>query len=148
MKFIHKNAHIIIPALVVLVAVFLIIRGVQKSKQPGTYDAFAQCLTDNGVTYYGAFWCPNCQAQGEMFGKSKKFINYVECSTPQRGQKTVCREAGITSYPTWDIGSVRLEGVQSFETLAMISGCALPGQESVQEADETLSETNGQESEL
>jgi thiol-disulfide isomerase/thioredoxin len=33
---------------------------------PGKYDEFAKCLTDNGAKFYGAFWCPHCQAQKKM----------------------------------------------------------------------------------
>ena len=40
-----------------------------KAKEPGKYDNFAKCLTDKGVVYYGAFWCPNCAQQEKNFGK-------------------------------------------------------------------------------
>src|SRR5471030_2574861 len=69
---------------------------------PGKYDVFAQCLKDKGATFYGAFWCPHCQAQKKEFGSSVKLLPYVECSTPDAsGQTQICIDKGITSYPTW-----------------------------------------------
>jgi len=46
-------------------------------QQPGQYDTFAQCLGEKGAKFYGAFWCPHCQAQKAIFGKSKEFLPYV-----------------------------------------------------------------------
>ena len=95
---------------------------------PGQYDEFAQCLADKGAKYFGAFWCPNCQNQNELFGKSKKFVNYIECSTPNgQGQLQVCIDDSIEAYPTWEFSDgSRLVGTLSFETLAEKTGCELP----------------------
>lgn len=69
---------------------------------PGPYDSLANCLKDKGVKFYGAFWCPHCQTQKQMFAKSAKKLPYVECSTPDgKAQNQVCIDAGIASYPTW-----------------------------------------------
>ncbi len=127
MKFLSKNLHIIIGVIILALVAFFVIRGIQNARQPGEFDAFTQCLTDSNVTYYGAFWCPNCQEQERLFGRSKRFINYVECSTPQRTQKAVCNEAGIEAYPTWDIDGFRVQGVQPLESLALATSCELPG---------------------
>ncbi len=85
----------------------LIVIGVASSfyvgSKPGKYDTFAQCLADKGVIFYGAFWCPHCQAQKASFGKSAKLLPYTECSQPSgNGQLQVCTDAGITNYPTWE----------------------------------------------
>jgi hypothetical protein len=96
--------------------------------EPGKYDEFASCITDSGTTFYAAFWCPHCQAQKAMFGKSDKYLPYVECSQPSgQGQLQICTDANVTSYPTWQFpdGS-RLTGEQDLETLAEKTGCALP----------------------
>jgi len=91
-------------------------------------DTFTQCLTERGAKMYGAYWCPHCLDQKEMFGKSWNNINYIECSLPGKsGQTEVCNLAGITSYPTWEFADgSRLEGVQPFEVLAQKSGCTAP----------------------
>ena len=101
---------------------------------PGKYDAFATCLKDQGAIFYGAFWCPHCQAQKKLFGSSARLLPYVECSTPDaNGQLQVCIDKKITSYPTWllkdgtQIPNDSLEGAGvKLETLAAKTGCVLP----------------------
>ncbi len=95
---------------------------------PAKYDALAQCLKDSGVKFYGAFWCPHCQSQKKIFGKSAKLLPYIECSTPDgKSQKDICRDNKIESYPTWVFadGSTTT-GEISIEKLAEKSACALP----------------------
>ncbi|PIN75475.1 hypothetical protein COV18_02890 [Candidatus Woesearchaeota archaeon CG10_big_fil_rev_8_21_14_0_10_37_12] len=91
------------------------------------YDSFAQCLTDNGATFYGAFWCPHCTEQKEMFGSSVGLIDYVECSLPGgQGQTEVCQQAKIESYPTWEFADgSRQVGKLSFEALSQKTGCSV-----------------------
>ena len=93
----------------------------------GKYDTFAQCLTEEDVIFYGAFWCPHCAAQKELFGSSMKHITYIECSTPDRsGQTQSCKDKDIQSYPTWIIADEeRLPGVQALEKLSVKTGCSL-----------------------
>jgi len=94
----------------------------------GKYDAFAQCIKASGATFYGAFWCPHCQAQKALFGDSVHFLPYVECSTPDgSAQLQVCKDEGVQSYPTWVFkdGS-RLTGETPLATLAQKTGCSLP----------------------
>ena len=113
---------------VVVIVVVLIAWAVWDSKKPGELDAFAQCLDEKGLTYYGAFWCPNCKIQNDMFGRSKKYVPYVECSTPDGKRQTQeCIDAGVKAYPTWAYpNGERAEGTQPLQTLAERSGCALP----------------------
>lgn len=95
---------------------------------PSKLDDFASCLKEKGATYYGAFWCPNCQKQEALFGNAKENLPRVECSTPDgKGQLLVCRDAKITAYPTWEFADgERLTGTQSLKTLAEKTGCVLP----------------------
>lgn len=98
----------------------------QKSQVPGEYDELAQCLSESGVVMYGAWWCPHCKAQKEEFGKSFKFINYVECASGRasEGQNQKCDDAGIKGYPTWKfVDGTVLEGEQSPNKLAKIVQC-------------------------
>lgn len=96
--------------------------------QPGQYDEFAQCIADTDTTFYGAFWCPHCEDQKQLFGNSAKLLPYVECSTADRqGQTQACIDAGIEGYPTWDFpNGERQRGVLSFQQLAEQTGCELP----------------------
>ena len=97
----------------------------------GKYDAFAQCLKDKGATFYGASWCPHCQAEKRLFGSSEKFLPYVECSTPTGGQSQLCESKKIMGYPTWELADgTRLpdensNGV-SLKTLSQKTSCPLP----------------------
>lgn len=111
----------------ITIAVGAIAFWVYEARQPGRYDDFAQCLTEKGVKFYGAFWCSHCQNQKRLFGKSAKYLPYIECSTPNgRQQLGVCKEAGIDGYPTWVFPDGTQEGGElSLEVLAQKSGCTL-----------------------
>ncbi len=121
----HKKTRYII--LIAIIAVFGGLIAWYKLT-PGKYDQLATCLTEKKVVFYGAFWCPHCQAAKKAFGKSAKLLPYVECSTPDgSAQQQVCTDAGIKSYPTWIFpdGS-QLSGEQSMEVLAEKATCPLP----------------------
>ncbi|MDQ3075897.1 MAG: thioredoxin domain-containing protein [bacterium] len=94
----------------------------------GIYDTFATCLGEKGAAFYGAFWCPHCQAQKKLFGKSQKLLPYVECSTAD-GQDTtqICKDKKIDGYPTWEFADgSRLNGEVALATLAEKTSCVLP----------------------
>jgi len=112
----------------ILVVIALIGAAVYYSMQPGKLDAFTTCLEEQGATFYGAFWCPHCNDQKRVFGRSQKLLPYVECSTPDRQNQTPeCAEAGITGYPTWEFADgERATGPQTLATLAERTGCELP----------------------
>jgi len=83
----------------------------------------AKHLTAIGAKKYGAFWCPHCYEQKQLFGKEAfKDVNYIECA---RGgvnpQRQACLDAGIQSFPTWEINGKLYSGVQSLEKLADLS---------------------------
>jgi glutaredoxin len=87
--------------------------------------ALARYLRRQKVRFYGAWWCPHCHEQKELFGKQAfKLIRYVECANANqpRQQKSMCSRANIRAYPTWRIKGKTFEGVQSLETLATLSG--------------------------
>lgn len=92
------------------------------------YDSFAQCITSKGMAMYGAYWCPHCLDQKNMFGTSVEYINYTECSLPDNaGETAECKAAGIQSYPTWQMPDGRkVPGELSLQEISTISGCTLP----------------------
>lgn len=107
---------------------------------PGQYDAFAQCLADEGAVFYGAFWCPVCNAQKKLFGSSADLLPYKECSTPDsRSQLADCREKNIQGYPTWEFADgSRMTGKLSMEQLAEKTACEIspaPALEDAQAAE-------------
>lgn len=100
----------------------------RASNAPSPLDGFAACLKEKGATMYGTYWCPYCQAQKELFGRSFRSAKYVECAMPgnPRAQAPVCRDAGVTGYPTWTFADgSRTAGVQELSQLAEKTGCAL-----------------------
>lgn len=132
-KFILKNMEnrkttIIAGVIALAIIIGILFYASKVSGGPGKLDAFAQCLSDKGAKFYGAFWCPHCQNQKTIFGSSKKYLPYIECSTPDgRNQIDECNKAGITGYPTWIFEDMSTStGEQSLETLSQKTGCALP----------------------
>ena len=83
----------------------------------------AEHLAKSDAKFYGAFWCPHCNHQKELFGASVKRLPYVECSPggPQVPSAPICQEKNITSYPTWIINGQRYTGVQELDALAQLS---------------------------
>lgn len=128
----NNNVKIFILVIVLLIlgtiATILLQSGNSTPAGPGKYDAFAQCLKDKSAVFYGAFWCPHCQTQKKLFGSSVKFLDYVECSTPDgSGQTQACKDKKITGYPTWEFADgTRLNGEIPLAQLAEKTSCPLP----------------------
>ncbi len=95
-----KYFYILVALLVLAGIVWLIV----TPGKGGKFDQFAQCLRDKKtLTFFGAFWCPHCQAEKARFGKSAQYLPYVECSTPDgQNQTKVCIDAKVKTYPTWE----------------------------------------------
>ena len=119
---------------------FLVVAGIvgalgywiYDSSRPGKLDAFATCLKEKGAVFYGAFWCPHCQAQKKLFGTSQKLLPYVECSLASgQGQTQICIDKKITGYPTWEFADgSRLNGEIPLQQLADKTSCSLNQDES------------------
>ncbi len=119
---------IVWPAVLLVVIGLIVWAAILVPNQPDKLDSFATCIKNSGTTFYGAFWCPHCQNQKALFGRSERLLPYVECSTPD-GQSSlqVCTDNGIETYPTWVFkDKSRLTGETSLETLAQKTGCELP----------------------
>jgi uncharacterized membrane protein/glutaredoxin len=87
--------------------------------------ALAEHLSERGVLFYGASWCPHCQEQKRLFGASASRLPYIECSLggPTSPQSAACRSAGVQSYPTWVIDGRAMVGqVMTLAQLADASG--------------------------
>jgi hypothetical protein len=122
-----KQAYYIIGG-VLLIIILIVGWRYYATTLPGKLDSFAQCLTESGAIFYGAFWCPHCQNTKKLFGNSMKYINYVECSTPDgKNRLPICVEKEIEGYPTWVFGDGSREtGELSVVTLGQKSGCTVP----------------------
>ena len=119
---------LIILAVVIVIIVVAYVMAIKPAAADDKYDGFAQCLSGNNVTMYGAWWCSHCKAQKEAFGKSFQYINYVECSTPDgNAMLKICQDIGIEGYPTWEFSNgERKEGFVPLEELAFAGNCTLP----------------------
>jgi hypothetical protein len=84
--------------------------------------ALSEHLRRRGAQFYGAWWCPACFQQKNLFGQEAgNRLPYVECDKTDAGRAR-CQAAAIRAYPTWDLpGKPRLEGVQSLEELKVWS---------------------------
>jgi hypothetical protein len=97
-------------------------------RQSHRLDAFAQCLTAKGAKMYGAFWCPHCAEQKELFGASFKYAPYIECGIKgSQGIAQVCTDNGVKRFPTWVYpDGTRTEGKRSLDYLSEETSCPLP----------------------
>jgi hypothetical protein len=127
-----RHMKIVWTWIIILLVFIIIIGGITWYKNipptPGKYDAFAQCIASSGAQFYGAFWCPHCQAQKAEFGDAEKYLPYVECSAPDgNSELQACTDKGVKGYPTWFFkdGST-LTGTQDLSVLAQKTGCTLP----------------------
>jgi len=149
-----NNVKIFVSVVVVLILgtiiTVLLRSNPEMPSTPGKYDAFAQCLADEGAVFYGAFWCSHCQATKRMFGSSAKLLPYVECSTSDgQNQLQICKEKNIQGYPTWEFADgSRLEGELTMEQLAEKTSCEInptTAIEGVVDASGTVSDASGTE---
>ena len=104
-----------------------------KSTSGAAEIALAEHLTRSRVKMYGAYWCPHCYEQEQLFGKEAwERIDYVECGEDalKKPQPQVCSQAGIEGFPTWSIplggGSAndgKLDaGIKKLSQLARLTG--------------------------
>ena len=125
-----KNIKIFLAVISILVLSVIAVMMVRSGNgiPDGKYDTFATCLKDKGAVFYGAFWCPHCQATKKLFGSSQKLLPYVECSTTDASAQTqICIDKNIKSYPTWEFADgSHLNGEVTLQQLADKTSCELP----------------------
>jgi len=120
-----RTAMWLLVGLAAVISAFMYVNSIPPAA--GKYDDFAKCIAKSSTTFYGAFWCPHCKNQKNMFGTSEQYLPYVECSLPSgSGQTQVCIDNKIEGYPTWVFkdGS-QLSGEVALDKLAEKTGCAL-----------------------
>ena len=97
---------------------------IKQPQQPSTAQALqlSEHLSRIGARFYGAWTCPACVRQMELFGKQAAvLVPYVECRMPKKRpeEAAACREAQVRAYPTWLLpDGQRREGVQSIDELS------------------------------
>lgn len=131
----------VIFVIIAVLGVFAYLRMSDRDQAPDQRMELAQCLTDKGAKFYGAYWCPHCAAQKKLFGKALSKVTYVECAIPgdSTAQTQACKDAGIEGYPTWTFADgSRLSGEVSLIALAEKTGCPYPGAETKPTTDEAI----------
>eukprot|EP00465_Bigelowiella_longifila_P009685 CAMPEP_0185270470 /NCGR_PEP_ID=MMETSP1359-20130426/42364_1 /TAXON_ID=552665 /ORGANISM="Bigelowiella longifila, Strain CCMP242" /LENGTH=247 /DNA_ID=CAMNT_0027862031 /DNA_START=136 /DNA_END=879 /DNA_ORIENTATION=+ len=82
----------------------------------------ASRLSKLGAVMYGAYWCPHCNSQKNMFGKeAMKKIKYIECA--EDGKDTATKSSACTTlagYPTWEIDGAQFPGERTFDEFETI----------------------------
>ena len=83
----------------------------------------AKLLQQKGVQMYGAYWCPHCSRQKELFGReAMKYLEYKECSPKGYGYAGQCRN--VDGYPTFRSKNKKIDfsGERSLEYFAQQVG--------------------------
>lgn len=124
-------SSVVLRKVLIVVAIIAVIAGIvlfTRKKQSNRMDAFARCLGEKGAKMYGAYWCPHCADQKELFGPSFKYAPYVECGIQgSRATAQVCTDAGVKRYPTWTFADgARVEGEHQLDFLGQETGCPVP----------------------
>ncbi|MFZ9850471.1 MAG: hypothetical protein ACO3FA_04605 [Vulcanococcus sp.] len=84
--------------------------------------ALVEHLRLKGAVFYGAWWCPHCFHQKNLFGtEAGRRLPYVECYAGETPLER-CTAAEIRAFPTWDLNGERREGVLTLEELKLWSG--------------------------
>ncbi len=86
--------------------------------------ALAKHLKSVGAKMYGAYWCPHCHEQLQLFGqKAAAQLPYIECASDGKNARpNLCKTEKIEGYPTWKIKGKTYMGTRSLEELATASG--------------------------
>lgn len=98
------------------------------SSSPQSYEqGLADHLNSTGAVMYGAYWCPYCTRQKEMFKDAADQLPYVECDPAgENSQTQLCRDKGVQGFPSWEIQGKLYGGLRSPQELAELSGYAAP----------------------
>lgn len=110
-----------------IVTLFVVAGCTPAEKKDGKYTEIAKCLTEKGVIFYGAYWCPHCADQKKIFGDDLRYIKYVECDPKgENADPADCQKAGVENYPTWAFpGQDKVTGVRQPEELAKKANCPI-----------------------
>ncbi len=85
-------------------------------------QSLATHLQETGAVMYGAYWCPFCAEQKEMFGDAAAELPYVECDPDgENPEPERCAAQDLEGYPSWEIDGELYTGMLSLQELAELS---------------------------
>ncbi len=111
-----KSRLINIGIVVGVIVITLGIIYVQSKYSPNPDEDIVKCIGANS-TLYVQEGCSHCQTQESKFGKSKEFLNIIDCFY----ELDKCQN--ISATPTWLINKELYAGVFSVEELKNMTGC-------------------------
>ncbi|KAL3763831.1 hypothetical protein ACHAW5_007785 [Stephanodiscus triporus] len=89
-------------------------------------SSLAGYLESTGAVMYGAYWCPHCRRQRELFGREAfRRVTYVECDPRGYMSKyaTCVADGAVDGYPTWRFGNGEVRGGEmELIDIARVSG--------------------------
>jgi hypothetical protein len=96
------------------------------SRSGNSEMTLAAHLQKTGAKLYGAWWCPHCYEQKQLFGREAVQASFkslaIECAEDGvQSQIELCRQQEIKGFPTWIIKGQKYPGVQSPAKLAELS---------------------------
>ena len=87
--------------LILITALVLVLGGCTTQPEVAVLSS-QDSSNGSSAKLYTAWWCSHCQHQKDLLGDDWDNIEIIECSEEgERTQKEICKEAGITAYPTW-----------------------------------------------
>lgn len=90
---------------------------------PTFEQSLAAHLQETGAVMYGAYWCPFCAEQKEMFEDAAADLPYVECDPEgENPEPERCAAQNLEGYPSWQIDGELHTGMLSLRELAELSG--------------------------
>lgn len=96
---------------------------IEQLMAPSYESQLAEYLSNTDAKMYGAYWCPHCARQKQLFGNAAALVPYIECDPRGVNPKVeLCNTVGISAYPTWEINGEFYLGAQPLNRLAQISG--------------------------
>lgn len=91
------------------------------AETPENINQIVSCLEKENFVIYGAEWCGFCKQLVDMFGGYDVVDPiYVECTI----EEELCKNEGVTSYPTIKIKGEQFTGQRTFEAFAASTGCS------------------------
>lgn len=108
----------IVVLIVVVGAVYYSIARPKSDLNPKEKESLAKCLTEKEIYLFGAFNCPNCGVQKEMFGEAVEFIVYINCDL----EPDKC-DINENTYPYWKMDDNILRGPVPLKFLKDRTGC-------------------------
>ena len=116
----EKRYKAMIWVVIILAAAFLIYYSINRpvsDLNPGAKEALAKCLTEKGIYLHGAYNCPGCEAQKEMFGEAVSFVIYINCDN----EPAKCIKG--LALPYWNTGDKTIRGPAPLAFLKDKTGC-------------------------